>query len=211
MAQPEAILDDSITEEDINNLINRANNAESRTAQLSKAMNSMSNEKKEGNFLHLQISTDEMLNKLEHFYRGDVYEKEVWKPQKDKLLITFNEYGVTSLMEVVTKYIDRNTILSSYPEERIYEILGDLGDELVLFILCNYVQLGMDTYFKKTKFRIIITTTLHIIESTYRRALRGKTIEEVNQSRVIGQFGDLPAGNNYPGIKRKGIIERFVS
>lgn len=210
MEQQEGI-GDSISEEDINNLINRANNAESRNAQLSKAMSSLNGDKKEGNFLHLQISTQEMLDKLEHFYRGDVYKEESWTSQKNKRLVTFNEYGVTSLMEVVTKYIDRNTILSSYPEERIYEILGDLGDELTLFILCNYVQLGMDTYFKKTKFRIIITTTLHIIESTYRRALRGKTIEEVNQSRVIGQFGDLPQGNNYQGVRKKGIIERFVS
>jgi hypothetical protein len=210
MEGQEEYADDSITEEDINNLITRANNAESRNAQLSKAMNSISNEKKEGNFLHLQISTQEMLDKLEHFYRGDVYKDEKWKAQTNKKLITFNEYGVTSLMEVVTKYIDRNTILSSYPEERIYEILGDLGDELVLFLLCNYVQLGMDTYFKKTKFRIIIVTTLNIIESTYRRALRGKTIEEVNQSRVIGQFGDIPTVNNYQGIRKKSFMERIV-
>jgi hypothetical protein len=210
MAEQEEGMIDSISEDDITALITRATNAESRNAQLSRAMNSLNGDKKEGNFLHLQISTEAMLEKLEHFYRGDVLKNEDWKPQTNKKLVTFNEYGVTSLMEIVTKYIDRNTILSNYPEERIYEILGDLGDELTLFILCNYVQLGMDTYFKKTKFRIIIATTLHIIESTYRRALRGKTIEEVNQSRVIGQFGDIPSGNNYMGMKKKNIIERFV-
>lgn len=203
---------DEISEDAINELITRVNTAEAKSAQLSRTISSM-DPKKEGNFLHLQISTEAMLEKLEHFYRGDLLKTEkgrtFWEPQNDLDLVTFNEYGVTSLMEIVTKYIDRNTILSNYNEERIYEIMGDLGDELTLFILCNYRQLGMNTHFKKTKFRMIIVTTLHIIESTYRRAIRGKTIEELNQSRVIGQFGDInsqrqilkPAGESW--IKRQ--------
>jgi len=192
--EQEAQMTDDISAQDINDLVNRATRAEDTNMQLSRAMSSFSEEKKDANFLHLQISTEKMLEKLEHFYRGDVMKEKdgnlKWEQQKNKDLVTFNEYGVTSIMEIVTKYIDRNTILSNYSEERIYEIMGDLGDELTLFILCNYVQLGMNTYFKKTKFRTVITSTLHIIESTYRRAIRGKTLEEMNQSRVIGQFGE---------------------
>lgn len=188
---------DEVSSEDIANLARRAQSAEKKASQLAQALSSMGEDKKDVNILHLQISTEKMLEKLEHFYRGDIAKNEEgnvkWVKQKNRDLITFNEYGVTSLMEIVTKYIDRNTILSSYSEERIYEIMGDLGDELTLFILCNYVQIGMNTYFKKTKFRIIIATTLHIIESTYRRALRGKTLEELNQSRIISQFGEAAA------------------
>ncbi len=213
-AEGEDQFDDSITDDDINNLVTRAEKAETNNMNLTRSLSAMHSEKKDGNILHLQISTDEMLAKLEHFYRGDVYsvddDGEHWNKPEDKDLITFNEYGVSSLMEVVTKYIDRNTILSYYNEERIYEILGDLGDELVLFILCNYVKMGLDTNFKKTKFRMIITTTLHIIESTYRRALRGKTIEEINQSRVIGQFGEIPKEISRPAQVKKGWIQRFV-
>ncbi len=41
--------------------------------------------------------------------------------------------------------------------------------------------------FRKTKFRLLIVTTLHMIESTYRKAISGKTIEEINQSRIVSQ------------------------
>lgn len=192
--------EDSIDMEEITRLQERASRAESRNLEMSNALSSMSGHQKDENFLHHQISTEEMLEKLEHFYRGDYQGEDeegniVWKRQENKDLITFNEFGVTSMMEILTKYIDRNTTLSYYDSLRIYEILGDIGDELVLLLLCNYEKMGMDTYFKKTKFRIVIVTTLHIIESTYRRALGGKTMEEINQSRVIGQFGNLPIQN----------------
>lgn len=211
--EPQDFVQDEISTEDIQAIVDRSQQLEQTNNQMARTMSSYSDEKKDANFLHLQISTEKMLEKLEHFYRGDVMKEKdgniTWEAQKNKDLVTFNEYGVTSLMEIITKYIDRNTILSYYGEERIYEIMADIGDELTLFILCNYQKLGMNTYFKKTKFRVIIVTTLHIIESTYRRALRGKTIEELNQSKVVGQFGEAKEPQmSYP--RKRSFMEKFV-
>ncbi len=188
---------EQLTQSDINDLIQRASTAETKSAELTQAMSSLSAERTDSNFLHHQISTQELLEKLEHFYRGDFQGENslgdmVWKNQENKELVTFNEFGVTSIMDIIARYIDKNTILSNYTEKRIYEIIRDIGNDLILFILCNYEQMGMDTHFKKTKFRLIITTTSHTIESCYRRAIDGKTMEELNQSKVVGQFG----GNN---------------
>ncbi len=185
---------DDVQGADVDDLINRTRKAEGQVANMTQTIGAMGTARKDDNFLHMQISTEEMLDKLEHFYRGDVEGDDGqgnidWKPQENKELVTLNEFGVSSLMEIVTKYIDKNTMLSYYDSTRVFEIMGDIGDELVLFILCNYKKIGMDTYYKKTKYRILVVTTLHIIESTYRRALGGKTLEEMNQSRVIGQFG----------------------
>ncbi len=186
---------DEINSDDISELVNRTRKAEARNAELSGALSGVTNSKKDDNFLHHQLNTDEMLEKLEHFYRGDFQGTDkngdiVWKKQTNKDLITFNDFGVTSIMEIITKYIDKNTILSYYTSERIYEIMADIGEDLVLFLLCNYEKIGMNTYFKKTKFRLIVTTTLHVIESSYRRSIGGKTMMEINQSRVISQFGN---------------------
>ena len=204
---------DGVSDADIDQLISRANVAESRNLELTNALGGMAGQKKDENFLHHQISPEAMLERLEHFYRGDykgVNEEGdmVWLEQDDDELKTFNEFGVTSLMELITKYIDKNTILSFYTSQRIYEILGDIGDDLILFLLCNYEKMGMNTHFKKTKFRLVITTTIHIIESAYMRALQGRTMEEVNQSKVVGQFGNLP---QTPTIqpKQPGRIARF--
>jgi len=204
--------EDDVNDDYINDLIDRVEDSETKNLELNSAMSAMSRKKDNDNFLHVQVDTDKLLQKLEHFYRGDrLIDKEgskVWKEQTDKKLVTFNEYGVTSMMEIISKYIDKNTTLSTYREERINEILGDLGDELVLFVLCNHVQLGMDTYFKKTKFRIMITTTLHIIESAYRKAINSKTLEELNQSRVVGQFGSN-APQMAPQIKKSNVLSRI--
>lgn len=148
---------------------------------------------KNTNLISEQLDVQQLLEKLERFYRGDYLKVDeetdnvYWAKQENADLIPLNEYGVNLLMEAATKYIDKNTALSNYPEERIYEILGDLGDELTLIILCNYEKMGMDTNFKKTRYRLIVTTTLHIVESTYRRALGGKTSEDLNQARIVNQ------------------------
>ena len=205
---------DEISDEDINTLINRANKSESEVIKLTSLVNSLSGERKDENFLHHQIETSEMIDKLEHFYRGDVQSTDnegniIWKGQDNKDLVTFNEYGVSSFMEIITKYIDRNTILSDYSEQRIYEIMADLGDEIILFMLCNLTKIGMDTQFKQSKFRLIIITTTHIIESTYRRAIRGKTLIELNQSKVVGQFGN-PQSISQGRPRKEGFFSRLV-
>lgn len=154
---------------------------------------------KDSNLIAFQLETGELLKNLERFYAGDYLEETSggikWKKQTKKDLIPLNKYGVNLLMEIVSKYIDKNTKLSSYEEMRVYEILGDLGDEMILVFTCNYEKMGMDTYFKKTKFRLLITTTLHLIESAYRQALKGKLLEEMNQSRIVTQSDTLGRGS----------------
>ncbi len=158
---------------------------------------------KNENLIQYQIENIELLDKLEHFYRGeylgilDNKQDTGWIKPKDKTQIPLNDFGVSSMMEIVSKYIDKNTTLSYYSEMRIYEIMADLGDELVLFVLSNYEKMGMSDKFRKTKFRLLIVTTLHMIESTYRKAIGGKTIEEINQSRIITQ-SDLMGQRNIP-------------
>ncbi len=208
---------DEITQEQLDGLIERVNTAESQNVKSTTALATLSAEGKDKNFLHHQISTQELLEKLEHFYRGDKKVEDIegnvsWETQENTDLVTFNEFGVTAMMGIITKYIDRNTILSSYLEDRIYEIIADVGEELILFMLSNYEQLGMDTYFKKTQFRIMITTTCHMIESSYRRALKGRTLEELNQSKIVGQFGEPNPGGGmaYPQQKRPNGFQRLI-
>ncbi len=156
------------------------------------SMSSFALANKEGNLVQYQIENIELLEKLEHFYKGEYIGTLEngdmgWIIPKDKNQIPLNAFGVSAMMEIISKYVDKNTTLSVYSEMRIYEILADLGDELVIYILSNYEKMGMDNNFKKTKFRLLIVTTLHMIESTYRKAIGGKTIEEMNQSRIISQ------------------------
>ncbi len=183
-----------------------------KSTQLNTALSTSSYQGQEdANLIQYQIDTGEMLGKIEHFLRGeyiatDSEGNEYWSKPKitipskngkstkevlDTELILFNDYGVNAIMTTIGNYLDKNTILSFYDEMRVNEIMADLGDELANFIYCNYEIMGMDTEFKKTRFQLIVITILHCIESTYRRSLRGKTMEDLNSSRIFTQLDSI--------------------
>ena len=183
-------------EEDPNQYIDELEKAykteHNKVVELSSQVTNLTGANKDANIIQYQIENTELLEKLEHFYKGEYVgtldDGNVgWVKPKDLTQIPLNEFGVSSMMEIVSKYVDKNTTLSYYSEMRIYEIMADLGDELILYILSNYENMGMSDRFRKTKFRLLIVTTVHMIESTYRKAISGKTIEEINQSRIVSQ------------------------
>lgn len=183
-----------------------------KEVQMASSMSAFGSATKNENLITFQIETTELLDKLEHFYKGEYIGTlkngdTGWVKPTDKKQIPLNDFGVSAMMEIVSKYVDKNTTLSYYSEMRIYEILADLGDELVIYVLSNYEKMGMDDNFKKTKFRLLVTTTLHMIESTYRKALGGKTIEEINQSRIITQ-SDL-MGRPFPQMPTRKKFNLF--
>lgn len=200
---------------DVDELVSEVNELKAKNRELHQfAQNKMYQESKDSNLISEQLNAEELLQKLERFYRGDYLGSDdkgnvFWKQQTNEDLIPLNEFGVSTLMEIVTKYIDKNTTLSNYPEERIYEILADLGEEINLAMFCNYEKMGMDTPFKKTKYRLIITTTLHIIESTYRRSIGGKTAEGINQSKIVTQ-SDVVSRPQQEQVRASRLKELFT-
>lgn len=195
-----------VDEEYLEELNKKLKKAENKNLDMASGYSSMGMGQKDPNVIIFQLDASNLLESLKHFYKGDeigfdVDNNEIWVPATDPEAITLNNFGVNSLMEIVTKYINQNTKLSYYSEMRIMEILGDLGEEMIMFIECNMQKIGMDTYFKKTKFRLIVVTTLHTIESTYRSAIQGKTFEEINKARIDVNTGQpmMPPYGNFPG------------
>lgn len=150
--------------------------------------NSSFNQQKDGNLIQFQLEADDILEKIEHFLKGDKIKENdgeiYYEEQKNKDLIILNEYGVNSVMQILGNYVNKNTNLSYYDEERIYEIMGDLGDELAAFIFCNYEKMGLTTEFKKSRYKLLVINVLHIIESSYRRALQGQALIALNNNNI---------------------------
>jgi len=109
--------------------------------------------------------------------------KEVPDPKR----INLNDYGVQEVMNILSMYITKETFLSWYKEERIYEILGDLGNQLNKFFLINSKQIGLDTEYKKTKYPLIIVTIIHAVENAYRRALLGSENKGTREGIIVTQ------------------------
>lgn len=180
----------------------------SKNTELNSALAGSSYAGTSGNLIEFQLDPGDMLARIEHFLKGDYISlndqnDEVWTTQENEDLILFNEYGVNSIMVIIGNYIDKNTMLSTYDDMRINEILGDLGDELSKFIFCNYERMGMDTEFKKTRYQLTVLMIIHSIESTYRRAIRGDTRIDLNSAKIFTQ-SDLIGRPTMAPMKKKG-------
>jgi hypothetical protein len=98
-----------------------------------------------------------------------------------------NEYGVSEMMRILSMYITKETFLSYYDEERIREILADLGDEINNFLYCNYEKMGMDSKFKESKYKLMILNTLHVVENCYRRSIGGAEQHNIRSRAIVTQ------------------------
>jgi hypothetical protein len=196
----------------ISSLQSQVQDLTGKNIQLNSALSSYSNTRDDQNSIQYQLETADVLNKIEHFLRGEhvVYNDEQgehWETPTDTNLILFNDYGVNSIMIIVGSYIDKGTILSNYSEERIYEILADIGDELIKFIFCNYDSMGMNTNFKKTRYELTVLNILHTIESAYRRAIRGKSFEDINKTTIYTQIEGAKNINPTTAPKKFSLIK----
>ncbi len=171
------------------------------------ASTAMFNQAQESNLIMWQLELDNILERIEHLLKGDILNDDgsgniVYTIPKDKTLIILNDYGVQLIMNVISFYLNRNTILSNYDDARIYEILYDLGNELADVVYINYEKMGMNCMEKKSRHEILILNILHTIESAYNRSLGGGERESLRSARVVTQSLS-PPGAMYPMQRRK--------
>jgi len=157
----------------------------------------------DGKELNLQgIDTEFIMNKIRKLKLISEGYKYVEIPDNDKK--PFNEYGVAELMRIISMYVTKETFLSYYDEERIYEILSDLGNAIADFVYCNYEKMGMDTKFKESKYILVVINILHTVESCYRRALRGNEQENIRTRAIVTQSQGMGSGTmRRPPMKSK--------
>jgi hypothetical protein len=97
---------------------------------------------KDQNMIEYQLDLKEELDRIFHLLSGHVLQKgengEQWiKPTDDRLKI-FSDYGVKQIMNIISFYINRNTLLSNYTEEVINWKIRDFGIELSDLIYNRY-------------------------------------------------------------------------
>ncbi len=166
------------------------------------------------NLIVWQLELDNILERIEHLLKGDVVEADgegniVYTTPKDKSLIILNDYGVQLIMNVVSFYLNRNTILSNYQDLRIFEILFDLGNELSDVIYINYEKMGMDTIEKKSRHELLVINILHTIESAYNRALGGEERDSLRSARIVTQ--SITPGGSLPFLPQKRHAGGFLN
>ncbi len=135
----------------------------------------------------LEVDSKKIMDKLNNLKLSDHGYKYIQVVDEGKKPL--NDYGVAELMRIMSTYITKETFLSRYTEDRINEILGDLGNELNKFMYSNYEKMGMDTKFKESKYALIILNLLHVVESCYRRALGGSEQQHLITKSIVTNQG----------------------
>lgn len=97
---------------------------------------------KEPNIIEYQLDVSPTLDRIFHLLSGHVVmrkdNKEYWEEPKDDRLKILSEYGVKQIMNLLSFYINPNTLLSNFEEEQIYWKTKDFGIELADLMFNRY-------------------------------------------------------------------------
>ncbi len=194
-------MDDKITPSEYIMKLEKANTeAAEYNSALTNASNSMFESDVTHNLIEYQLDLSEDLEKIFHLLRGDVLTEDkkgnmyFVAPTDDNMKI-FNDYGVHILMQTMTGYLSKNTLLSNYTEDVINEKLHSLGIALKKLIYTKYEKMGMNTADKRKMMPLIVIEVTDIIHSAYLRALRGGERESLRKVMHVAQTNN--AMNDY--------------
>lgn len=141
------------------------------------------------NLVEFQLEAEAFKENLRHYIAGDEVKTDkegniYYEPQKNEELKTLNDLGVSIVMRIVSGYVTKQTFLSVYSEERINEIIGELGQLLRVRIYANADLVGLNTEFKLSDFGLLIFTILTFVENAYRRSIGGREREKIGESGI---------------------------
>lgn len=146
---------------------------------------------------------EEIRNGLEGKKKEFISKGYATKEVSDDERINLNEYGVAEIMNTLSMYINKETFLSWYKEDRINEIMADLGDRINEFLYINGKKMGLDTEYKKTKYPMMVVTILNIVESAYRRAIMGNENRGTREGIIITQHDNPQLGHPQMQVPKK--------
>jgi len=192
---------DQETEQFIRNLQADRQEAVAKLNQTTNVANSMFAGTNDPNLIEYQLELDNILERIEHLLKGDTLKQDkdgnvFYETPKDEKLRPLSDEGVRYIMNILSFYLNRNTILSNYTDTRINDILYDFGYELNDQMYLNSKMMGLDDEEKQKKYAMIVLEILHTVESAYNRAYRGEERESLRTARVVSQSDNI--NNNQP-------------
>ena len=190
--------------------LQRNQNQQLNNALQSSEQNLYSNEETQ-NLVRWQLDLKEDLDKIYHLLRGDVvgYNEQgemCYLPQKNVDLQPFSAYGVQLIMNILSFYLNRNTILSNYDLPTIQWKVNDFGIRLTDLIfnkyedmMCTLEEKDMkdatrlkDHLSEKIKlYDIIVGELVDTVHSAYLRAYNGGERESLRTARHVTQSEPL--------------------
>lgn len=173
-----------------------------RNIQLTQSNMSMYASPTEDNLIRWQLDLREDMDRIYHLLKGHQIKEDkdgevIYTDPKDDAMKPFNQFGVNLIMNIMSFYLNRNTLLSFYDQETINWKIKDFGDEIADLIHNRYEEMGMDTSEKIKLYPIIVRELVDTVHSAYLRALKGGERESLRTARTVTQSEPI-GGLNLP-------------
>lgn len=142
------------------------------------------------NLVQWQLDLKEDMDRIYHLLKGSELVKNedgdmVYIDPKDEKLSIFNNLGVKLIMNILSFYLNRNTLLSNYDLDTINWKVLDFGRRLNNLIYCKYQEMGLNTPEKMKLYPMIVQEIIDTIHSAYLRALKGGERESLRKAMHI--------------------------
>lgn len=126
--------------------------SESSTKQM---QNQLILEERERGMIHEQLDLTEEIQRIEHLLRGHVQREEngrlIWVESEDPDMIILTEYGIHLILNTISWYINKNTLLSNYDNETIIRKMRDFASALNKTIFMEYEKVFKRPTFQECK------------------------------------------------------------
>lgn len=171
----------------------RLNQSQMESSQNSNLQYQMQIEQQEKSMLKDQLDLSEEIERIEHLLKGEVL-KEVdgvtkWIAPTDPEMVILTDYGIHLILNTITWYINKNTLLSNYNEELINSKMEDFATALTDVIFMEYEKIFK--YPTVEECRNVLLTKLQNKKElrAFSLNLLGKeVIEEEIELSILNQF-----------------------
>lgn len=150
------------------------------------------------NMIKWQLEVNEILERAEHILREDeikIQGGQITWEKKESTEKTLNERGVLEIMQFLSMYINRNTILGNYLADEVNDKVFDFGDRLNSLFYTKYDIWGMDTADKRKNFEMIWGTLVDTVHSSYSRAIGAGERSSLREARTLQQMEQINPPN----------------
>lgn len=131
-----------VTEEEMNDAMYRSYQNQNQDREMNQSQSYADVEK---GMAEKQLDLTEELERIEHLLRGHIIktDKETgnrrWEEPKDNEMVVLSEYGIHLILNTITWYINKNTLLSNYlHEDDINHKMEDFAKDLSATIFMEY-------------------------------------------------------------------------
>jgi hypothetical protein len=165
------------------------------------AQQMLSQQEENSSMIREQLDLSQEIITLKHILQGHILSEEeetgrvYWQESNDPSLVLLTDYGVNYLIQFITAYSTKNTLLSNYDEDTINKKMEDIATTLIDRIFMNY-----EKFFKPA--------TLEECKNIFKSRIQAKAESRMYSYELQGIKGTIESITKELLDERKDTIEK---